>query len=213
MKDKKIELIKEYCKDQRVLDVGCWGTSITMDHPRWLHKHLTEVSKSVLGIDIDEDGLKQMEKEGYSVEFSDASSFDLNREFDVIVAGELIEHLSNPGMFLDCCKEHLGPDGTLILTTPNKDGLYAYLIQQGPHPKQRKKFSSGHNHVAWYCVHTMKELLARHGFQTEICQAEEHFPAKTITGKLWNFFIPNKWKDDMIVIAKKRWKQWDSGEQ
>ncbi len=39
--------------------------------------------------------------------------------FDVIVAGELIEHLDDQGMLFRVAREALAPGGRMILTTPN----------------------------------------------------------------------------------------------
>ncbi len=41
------------------------------------------------------------------------------RPFDVIVAGEIIEHLENPGLFLRACRPLLSAEGSLIITTIN----------------------------------------------------------------------------------------------
>ena len=35
--------------------------------------------------------------------------FDLNETFDVIIAGEMIEHLSNPGLFLKGIQRFMTP--------------------------------------------------------------------------------------------------------
>lgn len=41
--------------------------------------------------------------------------------FDVIIATEIIEHLDDFEAFFDFCFVHLKKQGTLIITTPNKD--------------------------------------------------------------------------------------------
>ena len=52
-----------------------------------------------------------------------------NCVIDGIFAGELIEHLENPGLFLSECKRVLKRNGVIIITTPNpfsfeKRGLF-----------------------------------------------------------------------------------------
>ena len=43
----------------------------------------------------------------------------LGRKFDVIVTGEILEHLPNQGLFLENAERHLKKKGVQILTTPN----------------------------------------------------------------------------------------------
>lgn len=85
-----------------------------------------------------------------------ASVYDfLNWEdFDLVIAGEVIEHLSNPGNFLDALTVGMCP---VILTVPNC-GTSPYR------PGQRKEVVNG-EHVAWYSYHTLKTLVERHGFR------------------------------------------------
>ena len=71
-----------------------------------------------------------MKKEGFNVEYCDVLSEEdvkniKNRygTFDVIIAGELIEHLKNPGVFVEHCKSLLNNGGIFILTTPNPFGF------------------------------------------------------------------------------------------
>jgi 2-polyprenyl-3-methyl-5-hydroxy-6-metoxy-1,4-benzoquinol methylase len=84
---------------------------------------------------------------------------DLDRQFDVVVAGELIEHLNNPGRFLRGVRRFVAPHGRLILTTPNAFGvkffMHALAGRDRSHP----------DHALLFSVSTLQCLLTRHGFQ------------------------------------------------
>jgi len=43
----------------------------------------------------------------------------IEQKFDIIVCGELIEHIENPGLMLDGIKRFMNDDRILIITTPN----------------------------------------------------------------------------------------------
>lgn len=104
-----------------VLDVGFSGQGIKNDNANWPHAIIRERTKELYGVDIELD--EQLAKDPHYVKAS-AENFSFAQKFDIIFAGDLIEHLSNPGLFLKCCTRALKPNGKLILTTPNTFNLF-----------------------------------------------------------------------------------------
>ena len=145
-----------------VLDVGCTGKKgdgRIPDVTTTLHQSLKPVCKSLVGVDNDESGIKLMEREGFKVICCDITLMNLQRTFDLIIAGEIIEHLSNPGLALKNLGKHLNQTGRLVLTTSNP----FYYRQQS------KILRKGHiqvhpEHTAWYDPQTMGVLLNNAGF-------------------------------------------------
>ena len=92
-------LIKSVCTGKDVLDVGCVDhvASEEMNRPLWLHKIIKSVAKSVTGVDFEREEVEKLRAKGYDVIYGDVETVDMGKTFDVVVAGELIEHLSNPG--------------------------------------------------------------------------------------------------------------------
>ena len=43
--------------------------------------------------------------------------------FDIIVASEIIEHVYDPKMFIDCLLDILKPSGKIIITTPYNEKI------------------------------------------------------------------------------------------
>lgn len=159
--EKRFLSFKKYLKGD-VLHVGCVGHSTyAIEKPGWMHEKLcsSENVTSVLGIDILAEGIEEMQRRGYKVKLCNAENMRLNHKFDTIVASELIEHLSNPGLFLERAREHLKPGGKLILTTPNGFRIHEYkryLIN--------KKVPINPEHVCWFDENTLLNLVERHGF-------------------------------------------------
>ena len=60
-------------------------------------------------------------------EFASAVSPD-GKQFDAIVAIEIIEHLENPYLFLRECAKLLKPDGLLFITSPNVESITSRII-------------------------------------------------------------------------------------
>ena len=112
MKDKfqlvdRVEFIKKMCIGKKVLHLGCTNYPYTEDSIQknmLLHHELKTVAKTLHGFDFDRAGLDILAKAGEeNLHFADLEKLEdveLDETFDVIIAGEMIEHLSNPGLFL-----------------------------------------------------------------------------------------------------------------
>jgi SAM-dependent methyltransferase len=94
-----------------------------MDDPRWIHARLAEVAEHCVGVDVLSDGVAEMRRRGFDAVCQDlaagAGELSAAGPFDVIVAGELIEHVEAIGMVFEAAHQLLTPAGQLILTTPN----------------------------------------------------------------------------------------------
>lgn len=144
-----------------VLDVGCVNhDAARADDRNWLHGQLHTVADEVVGIDVLADDVAELRAQGYDAHVADAEDFALGRTFDAVVGGELIEHLANPGEFLDCVREHLIPQGRLVLTTPNPWGA-TYLKRL----LRRQEVHCNEEHTCWFDRRTLRQLLERHGFE------------------------------------------------
>lgn len=160
----RTDVILEWVKGPSVLDVGCTGHALQVGSDGWLHGRLRKQFPSVVGIDISEENISELHRYGFeNLYVQSAESFELGEEFDTIVAGELIEHLSNPGLFLDRARAHLKPAGRLVITTPHPFCLFdiTYALFKFP------KTCQNGQHTCWFCPQTMKELAERSQFKIE----------------------------------------------
>ena len=200
----KTELIKTLIRaHESVLDVGFWGQAVKVERPDWPHRVLLGNAKEVYGVDLDYDVEKLEHPERY--ERSSAESFNFNRTFDVVFAGDIVEHLSNPGLFLECVKQHLTSDGRLIITTPNGFNLFILL---------EKLFKSEPNvnkdHVTYFNTTVLTQLLKRHGFEVTSVNYIDSFKPEVsvlrrIVGALNGLLkvITSKYLETLVIVAKK----------
>ena len=131
----RLSYISKFCKDKRVLDIGCYDeTAIKSkkDSGYWLHGLISKMAKKVTGIDSSDQITSEI-KTGSRSKIIKKDLYDLDRSFagankvDVIVAGELIEHIPDVSKFLQLMKG-LYPGKTLLLTTPNATSLTNVLL-------------------------------------------------------------------------------------
>jgi cyclopropane fatty-acyl-phospholipid synthase-like methyltransferase len=110
------------------------------------------------------------------VHVQSAENFSLGRRYNTVVAGEVIEHLSNPGKFLACVREHLVPGGRLVLSTPYSFSIMYSLYATNHFPKT----CENSEHTCWFCLSTIRELARREGFVVESCRfVDDYDPSVT----------------------------------
>jgi len=163
------------------LDIGCstgeWGEFWLKDG--W----------DVFGIDIDKMHLNEAESKGVK-----ASYCDLNREklpfndnfFDLIFAGEVIEHLIDTDGFLQELHRCLKPGGFILITTPNLVSIENRVrILFGLYPLWVDYRLQGSGHVRAYTTTVLKKQLQESGFKV-----------RKTTGN-WAPFIPQRFFNDI----------------
>lgn len=164
----RLDFVRKHVPGKDVLDVGSAelvGTVNREKLARWPFHVIRELASSVVGVEKDPEQVEALRARGYDVVQGDAEEFAMGRCFDVVFAGELIEHLSNPGRFLGAAHRHLTPNGVLLLTTPNRFDIHALrsVVGRNDVPKYTK-LAAGH--VFYFDVHSLDHLLSRHSFET-----------------------------------------------
>lgn len=142
---KREDLIIDYIRDKSVLDLGnSWGD---------FKDHIQKYCASYAGLDL-EPGTDYVADLNVPIR--------LGKKFDVIVAGELIEHLENIGVFLDNVRRHLRKGGVFFLTTPNTTSFRFFVwAVLGREPEY-----SGH--VTYYTKDALELLLSRYFSHVEV---------------------------------------------
>ena len=186
----KWEMIGRVIKSKSVLDVGCCDEAVTKEDKRgrFLHHRILKEAREVIGVDINQKQIEALRCLGYAdIIPGNVETINFNRQFEVIFAGELIEHLSNPGLFLDNMRKHLDSNGLLVITTPNRFHFYQYVksLITGRLPNYKKDMPL---HVCYYDINCLTALAERHGFKLVsshyIC---EKLP--TLKAKLFLYFF------------------------
>ena len=164
-----------------VLHLGCTNWPYTAESAAagtLLHRSLAASAGALAGLDSDPAGLAALADLGYDrlllgdLEHLDRATWfgatapgadEPIGPFDLVIAGEVLEHLGAPAALLDGVRPLLGPDADLLITVPNaycafRFASYALSRRRGnPEPVHP-------DHVAYYSESTLGRLLERAGY-------------------------------------------------
>lgn len=211
----RISFIENLCAGKKVLHLGCTNYPYTLDaieKQMLLHFSLEKIAAEIYGFDFDEEGLDILASHGsnnlYQADLEKLGDVPVNETFDVIVAGEMIEHLNNPGLFLEGIKRFMHPSSRLVITTINAYCGMRFL-QYGLRGKGGRSEPVHPDHTAYYSHATLNLLLKRHNLDVESSYfydiGLEHRPLNRKILNLINdvcVIIAPQWADGIIAVCK-----------
>lgn len=169
----RLDVIRELCTGKSVLHLGCTNYPYTEESIRGgmlLHDDLATIATDLWGLDSDVLGIKLLEGRGATQlvlgDLERLESAQLDRTFEVIVAGEMIEHLNNPGQFLAGIRRFMNPETRLVITTVNAYCGMRFLWY-GLRGRGGKAEFVHPDHVAYYSYSTLKVLVKRHDLELD----------------------------------------------
>jgi len=115
-------------RDSIIMDVGCATGFVA-------RMYRAEECPQILGFDINKKAIKTAKKTFPHCDFfiADAQNVPLNIKVDVVVAGEIIEHLKKQEQALKRWVELLKDRGYIILSTPNRATVWRMSKQPSHH--------------------------------------------------------------------------------
>lgn len=163
----RVEFIRKMCAGKKVLHLGCTDypyTKEAIENSRLLHFELDKITDELYGFDFDQKGIDILADAGvknlYRADLEKLDEVNLDKTFDVIMAGEMIEHLSNPGLFLRGIKRFMNKDTSLVITTINAYSGMRFLVY-GLRGKGGSNEPVHPDHVAYYSYKTLNMILQR----------------------------------------------------
>jgi len=202
----RIEFIERYARGKRVLHVGCADVPFTRDRltrGELLHQRLCGCAAELHGVDLSEEGIEIMRSAGFGDLYVADCEKPLSQStpggYDVVIAGETLEHVLNAGDFLSSLKSACGPDGRIILTTPSHASLKINL-------RLLKRVELVHpEHVAYYSYSTLSRLLDMVGLEATdwaLYWAEKSTKSKIVNSALRRMPRLNYFADGICVACR-----------
>jgi ubiquinone/menaquinone biosynthesis C-methylase UbiE len=200
MDSERIKIIDRKIKKTsgKILNIGTTGSIM---HSVLLKQN---PAKKITGLDIVAANQKENTVKGdiTKAPFPDS-------EFELIIAGEIIEHLKFPNKtekMLKECLRILKKRGSLIITTPNKKAWSNILFHKFDHANPEY---GGHEKI--FLPRELEEFVRKNGFG-EIQKKTTYYTEESSPGqrkavyfvrKLADKIMPGALKEQIILLAKK----------
>jgi len=167
------KIIAKYIENKEVLDIGSVGQTSEYNLWDFLEKHTNNLT-----------GIDTQPSSDSRIVAGNMESYNFNRQFDAIIAGDVLEHVDNQGLFLNNVKKHLKKDGHFILTTPNAKW---FTVALRPNP----------THTLWHDKYTLSRILNRCGFDVIFFK---YYPGNKRHNFLKKIVV---FRQGMIAVCKK----------
>ncbi len=163
----RIDLLKILLKDKIVLHIGCCDHENLIDEKirnnTHLHVLISNIAKKCIGIDNNPGGLNKLK----SLNIDNCFFYDLyetndptfeREEFDYVLLGEILEHVSEPVSFLMTIHKKFVNSKKIIITVPNAfSSRNFYNIKRGI-----EEINTDHKY--WFTPFTISKILTGANF-------------------------------------------------
>ena len=166
-KDTRLEYLTRLAQGRRVLHIGCCDHKALIDQKikdgTWLHGLLSRSGSDCWGVDINAEAVEYVKSLGcpniYCCNIEEGLPEEVrNTRFDLVVLGEMVEHLDSPVGFLSALHRCFDYDYELVVTVPN-----AFFLENFENAVNHfERINSDHR--AWYTAYTASKILSQGGY-------------------------------------------------
>ncbi|OGI34875.1 MAG: hypothetical protein A2259_00615 [Candidatus Moranbacteria bacterium RIFOXYA2_FULL_43_15] len=196
MLDKHRKKIKKDRADIRLLDIGCGSGLIT--------KKIQEMGYLTEGLDFSQEAVNKAISNGINANVCDLDEgiSKPDGEYDVVWAGDIIEHVFDPIGLIKEISRVLKDRGALILCIPSDVGLISRIKMLIGHSYQEitYKKSGYHKHHTFFNLELISFMLEKAGFKIQEVNKILILNKKRY---LMNF-LPSAFYNELVIMTQKR---------
>ncbi len=182
-------------ENKRVLDVGCGRGQVG----RILHE---QAHCMVTGLEIDPEFARQCtgyERVVVGSAEDEAVLASLPGPYDVILCGDVLEHLRLPEVPLRAFHSLLAPQGRLLISVPNVAHLRIRLQLLRGRWNYTPEGIMDRTHLRWFTLATLRQLTAECGWRET---AFDYTLGPNLAHRLQRFHIPKAWLPPTWLAAQ-----------
>ena len=195
IKRKRIQFFLDFIRDRKnckILDIGCQNGAFC--HELFLRGH------KAYGVDVVEERISEARQQFPQINFECANSEQklpfTNNFFDIVWAGDIIEHIHFTDSFINEINRVLRIGGFFVLSTPMHNRLKNVIISLC---RFEKHFDPEFPHLRFYTLNSLENVLKKRGFNIE----EVRYIGRI---KLFanSMFVISRKQEDRMVMSQHR---------
>lgn len=180
---RRIPLLEQLSEEKKVVHIGFTDHQPLIEDKIkgniWLHDRICRSSELCVGLDIDAVAVNYV---GNELGYDHVYALDIlqdklpeiisDHQFDLLILGEVLEHIDNPVHFLSTINTRFGPYAKeIVITVPN-----AWDMTNLTRLKKGEEFINT-DHRYWFTPFTLAKVVDRSGYHVEeIYMAQSYMP-------------------------------------
>lgn len=172
----RVGLVRPHAPDGPWLDVGCSSGAFL--------EAVSGEGIDIDGIDVSGVAVEGCRERGLSAFHASAENFEPERRYAYVTGFDVLEHVVDPGAFLERARGWLAPGGRIALTVPDVDSIHARMMGRNWY------YYAPPLHVTYFNRDTVTRLMRKHDFEPlEVMAAPKIMTIDYIT-RQFEFFNP-----------------------
>lgn len=158
--ERRFKMVKESIVNRKILDFGCGAAGFL--------KKIQGVAAEAVGVE-----LEQRVHEHWGDQMAIHKSLDsVGRQYDLITAFHVLEHMADPREQLKNFSRHLSTDGRIIIEVPNSEDALLTLFDSD----HFQRFTYWSQHLFLFNAATLKMLIQQAGLHTISIKQCQRYP-------------------------------------
>jgi ubiquinone/menaquinone biosynthesis C-methylase UbiE len=204
-------ILRHIGRGNRILDIGC-GSGRT-------GQEMKKNGNYVVGLDISDEQIeiaRQSLDEAYQADLTQVNDLPFsNKKFDVIVFGDILEHLVDPGGILKFYRRFLEKNGKAIISIPNIANYFMRLkLLFGKFEYSDVGFLDK-THLRFFTLKTSREMIQSSGYYVHELDCTPYF-LRALLPLIYSFLRSRRQRDTIlkhhelnkIILASKLYREY-----
>ncbi len=158
----RLSEIKKFTKGNKLLEVGTGAGELT--------SAAKELLFNITGIEIRSVYAKNVsDRLNIPIYQTDFMDFNTNDLFDIIILGDVLEHVPTPIKMLEKSYNLLNKEGVIWISTPNFESAFSYIM------KDKDPMWRVCEHLNYFSYRSLKNILEKVGFNIIDYKFSQHY--------------------------------------